>query len=165
MQSLTPPRAPSPCSTSSVSERGEDTVSLPGTEGDDETTRTPGSDTRTLVPPDDDSQGGCISKDGIKCQISATERELQKESNPVEEPKSVWTKNRKRAFRYFLLMHFAPVATTLVLFWLYLKGFQWRASDVQLKTLLFAAKLRKAKSFSFTVLRLLCFGIFQDASV
>lgn len=139
-------------SISSVADQGEDDISLPSAraEDDNETTRAAGSDPRTLVPEDDKSQENFTSKDGIKCHTSAIERQpdLRTKSDPVEEPKPVWTKNRKRAFSHFLLMHFAPVATTLVLFWLYLKGFQWRASDVQLKALLFAAKLRKPKSFS-----------------
>lgn len=154
MQALTPPRAPSPCSTLAVAERDEDTVSLPGTEDDNDTTHRAGSEPRTLVSPFNDSQKDCSSTVDIKCHMTASEREsdLQNRNSPVEEPKPIWTKSRKRAFRYFLLMHFVPVAITLVLFWLYLKDFQWRASDIQLKALLFAAKLREYKSpFVFTV--------------
>ncbi|KAG6357438.1 hypothetical protein INS49_013315 [Diaporthe citri] len=50
---------------------------------------------------------------------------------------------KKRAFGHFLAIHFVPVAITSVLFWVYLDGFQWRANDIQLKTLLFAAKLHE----------------------
>lgn len=148
MQALTPPRAPSPCSTFAVAERGEDTVSLPGTEDDSDTTHTAGSEPRTLPFRCNDSQKHRSSTAEIKCHMTASEREadFQNRNDPVEEPKPVWTKSRKRALRYFLLMHFVPVATTLVLFWLYLKDFQWRASDIQLKALLFAAKLREYKS-------------------
>lgn len=153
MQPLSPPRTPSPL-ISSVADQAEDDISLPSAEGDNEITRAAGSDPRTLVPEDDKNEEDCTSKDGIKCHTVAIEQQsdLQTKSDPVEEPKPVWTKNRKRAFSYFLLMHFAPVATTLALFWLYLQGFQWRASDVQLKALLFAAKLRKPKSFSSHVI-------------
>lgn len=147
MPTLTPPRAPSPCSISSVVDHGQDVVSLPGTEDDNGTANTTGSDPRMLIGLGDRHQKECGSSYGIECHISATKHQpdLQNRTDPIEEPKPVWTKDRKRAFRCFLFIHFVPVATTLVLFWLYLKGFQWMASDVQLKTLLFAAKLRKYK--------------------
>lgn len=154
MQALTPPRAPSPCSTLAVAEQGEDTVSLPGTEDDNDTTHTAPSEPRTLVSLCNEGQTNCSSTFEIKCHATASEREadLQSRSGTVEEPKPIWTKSRKRAFLYFLLMHFVPVAITVVLFWLYLKDFQWRASDIQLKALLFAAKLREYKSpLVFTV--------------
>lgn len=164
MQALTPPRAPSPCSTFEVAERDEDAVSLPGTEDDNHTTHTAGSDPRTMVSACNDSLKDRSSRGGIKCHVIATERESdpQKRSDPVEEPKPIWTKSRKRAFLYFLLMHFVPIATTLVLFWLYLKDFQWRASDIQLKTLLFAAKLREYNSVS-TILFLFWPEIFHSS--
>lgn len=162
MQALTPPRAPSPCSTLAVAERSEDTVSLPGTDDDNDTTHTAASEPRTLVSLCNDSQKDCSSTAEIKCHMTASEREpdLQNRNGPVEEPKPIWTKSRKRAFRYFLLMHFVPVAITLVLFWLYLKDFQWRASDIQLKTLLFAAKLREY-DYAFTI----SFRLFRLASL
>lgn len=152
MQALTPPRAPSPCSTLAVAERSEDTVSLPGTDDDNDTTHTAASEPRTLVSLCNDSQKDCSYTAEIKCHMTASEREpdFQNRNGPVEEPKPIWTKSRKRAFRHFLLIHFVPVAITLVLFWLYLKDFQWKASDIQLKTLLFAAKLREYNSV-FTI--------------
>ncbi|KAI7778897.1 hypothetical protein LA080_001502 [Diaporthe eres] len=149
MESLTSRRAPSPCSTIPVTERGEDTistVSCPGTEDNNKTTHTADSDPRTLFTLRNNISEDCTRKDGIKSQMSVTRRpsNFQHGIDPVEMPKSVWTKNRKRAFLYFLSIHFIPVAITLVLFWLYLDGFQWRASDIQLKTLLFAAKLHES---------------------
>lgn len=149
MGSLTSRRAPSPCSTISVTERGEDTistVSFPGTEDNDKNTHTEDSDSRTLFNLRNNISEDCTRKDGIKSQMSVTQRpsDFQHGRDPVEMPKSVWTKNRKRAFLHFLSIHFVPVAITLVLFWLYLDGFQWRANDIQLKTLLFAAKLHES---------------------
>lgn len=151
MEALTSRRAPSPCSTFSVTDRGEDTVStvsFPGTEDNNETTNTADSDPRTLFTLGNNISEDCTRKDRIKSHISATctqqQSDFQQGRDPVEMPKSVWTKNRKRAFLHFLAIHFVPVAITLVLFWLYLDGFQWRANDIQLKTLLFAAKLHES---------------------
>lgn len=146
MQELTTGRAPWTRSTASETHRDEDVVSLPSTEDNNETTHTASSNPQTLVGLEDDSPGEYVSQDVIKSYKSANYQRpcLPKGRNPIEEPKPIWTRSRKRAFCYFLLMHFAPVAITLVLFWLYLDGFQWRASDVQLKTLLFAAKLHES---------------------
>ena len=78
--------------------------------------------------------------------MSATHRQaaLQNARDSIEEPKTIWTRSRQRAFLYFLAIHFVPVATTLALFWLYLQNFQWKANDVQLKALLFASKLHES---------------------
>lgn len=151
MEALTSRRDPSPCSTFSVADRGEDTVStvsFPGTEDNNETTHTADSDPRTLFTLGNNISEDRTRKDRIKSHISATctqqQSDFQHGRDPVEMPKSVWTKNRKKAFLHFLAIHFVPVAITLVLFWLYLDGFQWRANDIQLKTLLFAAKLHES---------------------
>lgn len=149
MEALTPRRSPSPCSTLSVADRGEDTistVSLQGTEDDNETTHTANSDPRTLVTFGDEISEKCNRRDGVKSRMSATQQQsdLHHGRDPVEMPKSVWTKSRKRAFCHVFAIHFVPVAITLVLFWLYIDGFQWNANDIQLKTLLFAAKLHES---------------------
>lgn len=149
MEAPTSKRAPSPCSTFSAADRGEDTistVSFPGTEDKNETAYTANSDPQTLFTLGNKISEDCTRKDGIKSHTSTTQQQsdFQHGRDPAEMPKSVWTKNRKRAFGHFLAIHFVPVAITLVLFWLYLDGFQWRANDIQLKTLLFAAKLHES---------------------
>lgn len=146
MQALIPPRSPSPCSLSPLADGVEDMVSLPGSQDDNETTRIPSSDSLTLATLGDEGHEECAHGGGTKHQMSEIRqrRDLQNRRGPTEEPKAIWTKSRMRALRYFLMIHFVPVATTLTLFWLYLKGFQWRANDIQLKTLLFAAKLHES---------------------
>ncbi|KAI3396017.1 hypothetical protein diail_588 [Diaporthe ilicicola] len=146
MKALKPPKPPSICSVPSVVNLGEDSVSPTGTDSNDATIRTAVSGPGTPVTlGDDGSQEACTSTDGIRTILSAAEQqpELQYQERLVEEPKIIRTKSRKRALCHFLALHFLPVAITLVLFWLYLDNFQWRATDIQLKTLLFAAKLHE----------------------
>lgn len=128
-----------------MAEWAEDVVSLPDTEDESSTTHTTVSSSRTVVASENSSQKKHAFTNE-KSVMSATEKHLdfQNGRDPVEEPKIIWTKSRKRAFHYFLAIHFVPVAITLVLFWLYLDGFQWRAKDIQLKALLFAAKLHES---------------------
>lgn len=121
-------------------------ISLPDTGSDDALTHTPGSDQGTFVLVQDDEQESCPQGSGINHPLedAGEKPPLHRGRDPVEDPKPIWTKSRNRAFRHFLIMHFVPVATTLVLFWLYLKGLQWKANDAQLKMLLFAAKLHES---------------------
>lgn len=149
MQALTAPRAPSPSSLSTVADECEDTVSLPSTEGSNENTHASWSEPRTLVVTRADGQQSCDNGVGKKSHIRPREQQaaLQDGDAPIEEPKIIWTKSRKRAFRHFLALHFVPVAITLTLFWLYLKGLQWSATDIQLKALLFGAKLHESLIF------------------
>lgn len=131
---------------SPVADLCEDTVSLPDIETEISLTHTPGSDQGTLVLTEDDEPDNCPHWDGDETHISGIEEKPDdhQRRDPAEEPKHIWTKSRKRAFRHFLIIHFVPVATTLVLFWLYLDGLQWKANDAQLKALLFAAKLHES---------------------
>ncbi|KAG8162841.1 hypothetical protein KVR01_007319 [Diaporthe batatas] len=146
MEQLNDPRAPSPCSISSLAGEGEDTVSLPSTDSENDITGAPSSGLQTLVAQRNESLEDCTSEVGKKIYTRARDGKeaLRRERAAKEEPKSIWTKSRKRAFCYFLWLHFVPVAITMVLFWLYLEGFQWRANDIQLKALLFAAKLHES---------------------
>lgn len=146
MEGLATPRTPSPCSISSLAGEFEETVSRPSTEGRNAFSRTASSDLRTLVTMRNDSQENCTYGLGKKSQTKASKQEevFGDGQDPLEAPKIIWTRSRKRALRYFLFIHFVPVAITVVLFWLYLEGFQWRASDIQLKTLLFAAKIHES---------------------
>lgn len=146
MQAPTPEIAPSPSSLSPIADGCEDTVSFPGLEDDSETTHLPRSEYQTLATRGSDNQGTSPSRDGIKCRMSGTDQQadLPDGRDEGEEPKVVWTKSRKKSLQWFLIIHFAPVATTLGLFGLYLKGFRWNATDIQLKALLFAAKLHES---------------------
>lgn len=149
MQALTAPRAPSPCSTSTVADDCGDTVSRPSTESSNGITHASCSEPRTLVFTRADVQESCDHGLGKKSHVRASEKQpaLQDGDAPIENPKIIWTKSRKRAFRHFLILHFVPVAITLILFWLYLEGIQWSATDIQLKALLFAAKLHESLIF------------------
>lgn len=146
MQAPLPPRTPSQCPMSPVTDLCDDMVSLPDAETDISLTHTPGSDQGTLVLTEDGETENCSLGNVADNRISEIEEKPYdyRERKPAEERKPIWTKSRKRAFRHFLIIHFVPVATTLVLFWLYLKGFQWKANDAQLKALLFAAKLHES---------------------
>lgn len=146
MRSSDTTRAPSPCSISSLTGEFEDTVSLPSTDSENDITSAPSSGLRTLVAQRNGSLEDCTYGKEKKSHPKAEDRKtvIEYERDPKEEPKLIWTKSRKRAFCYFLSLHFVPVAITVVLFWLYLEGFQWRANDIQLKTLLFAAKLHES---------------------
>lgn len=146
MQPLPAPRTPSQCSISSVAELCEDIVSLPDAGSEDALTHTPASDQGTFVFAEDGEQENSPHGNRIERHLGDAEEKppLHRGRDPVEDPKPIWTKSRKRAFRHFLIIHFVPVATTLILFWLYLKGLQWQANDGQLKALLFAAKLHES---------------------
>lgn len=145
MHALIQSRAPSACSIASMANECEEISFLPGSDDDIEQTHTPCSNSQALGTGQADSQD-YPHPDRLDCNKNATEQrtDLQNKRDPVEEPKSIWTKNRKRAFLFFLVLHFVPVAITLILFWLYLGNFQWRANDLQLKALLFAAKLHES---------------------
>ncbi|KAH8760463.1 hypothetical protein F5883DRAFT_500749 [Diaporthe sp. PMI_573] len=145
MEALTAPRPPSTYSETPVVEGCEDIVSLASTDGNNGSNVTGGSEPRAPDTLRDDSQRDCSFKDGIKCDANKSGRQSDyHQRGPVEEPKPIWTKNRNRAFCHFLLLHFVPLTITMVLFWLYLKGFQWKANDIQLKALLFAARLHES---------------------
>lgn len=149
MQALTAPRAPSPCSISTVADKGEDTVSILRTESCNETVHASCSEPRTPVVTRADGQESCNNGHEKRFHLKESEQQpaFQEGDAPIEEPKIIWTKSRKRAFRHFLFLHFVPVAITLILFWIYLKGLQWSATDIQLKALLFAAKLHESLIF------------------
>ncbi|KAI3392069.1 hypothetical protein diail_6298 [Diaporthe ilicicola] len=143
----TPPlRPPSECTTISSDYHFDDIPSITDSGDDHESTRTRASGAESLISLTNRHQRGCDSKNTISCSLS---EKLQKnchkqDRNTQEEPKVIATNRKKPAFGYFLVIHSIPVAGTLALFWLYLKGFQWQASDVQLKSLLFAAKLHES---------------------
>ncbi|KAL1862857.1 hypothetical protein Daus18300_008354 [Diaporthe australafricana] len=138
-------RTPSQCSTLLSGDRCDDTVSLPDGEDEHESRRSRVSDAETLSSLTDGRQQRHESKNTIHHSVTEEPHRsgLQRGKDYLETPKVILSNSKKQAFGYFLLIHFAPVAGTLALFWLYLKGFQWNASDVQLKSLLFAAKLHE----------------------
>jgi hypothetical protein len=145
METLTAPRPPSTYSETPVVEGCEDIVSLASTDGNNGSNVTGGSEPRAPDTLRDDSQRDCSFKDGIKCDANKSGRQSDyHQRGPVEEQKPIWTRSRNRAFCHFLLLHFVPLTITMVLFWLYLKGFQWKANDIQLKALLFAARLHES---------------------
>lgn len=138
-------RTPSKCSTLFWGDGCDDIVSLPDNDDEHESRCTRDSDAETLSSMTNGRQQSHDLKNTIDQSVSEEPHgsDTRHGENIPENPKVVLTNSKKRAFGYFLLIHFAPVAGTLALFWLYLKGFQWNASDVQLKSLLFAAKLHE----------------------
>lgn len=148
MQASSTASAPSPIPLPLMAEECDDTTSFSSMEDDSETTHEPGSELRTLATRGTDNhlQESSTCRDGLKSRMSTTSQQadLPDERDRVEEPKVIWTKSRKKSLQWFLIIHFVPVATTVGLFALYLKGFRWNATDVQLKALLFAAKLHES---------------------
>ncbi|KAK2614599.1 hypothetical protein N8I77_001408 [Diaporthe amygdali] len=141
-------RALSQCSTILPADlRDEDVVSCADSEGQNGTRCRRISDTVTLFSLNNGSQQCCDSKSSAGHSPSRhpkqTDLQHDQSTSTSEETKVILTNSKKRAILYFLAIHFLPVAGTLTLFWLYLKNLQWKASDIQLKSLLFAAKLHE----------------------